>query len=151
MSTLNTIPHGAWVLVGDGSKVLVLREEGRPGAPDLHLLYKIDAPANPRSADQGTDQPGRTTSAVTPGRSAVQETDWHDQAERDFLRDAIATVGRWAEQDGPQEVVVVAPPRALAVLREHMPRALQPLVKAELAKDYVRHPLPDISRLLAQG
>ncbi|MFO1150289.1 MAG: host attachment protein [Alsobacter sp.] len=151
MTTLNSIPHGAWVLVGDGGRILVLREEGRPGAPDLHILYKMDAPANPRTADQGSDQPGRTTSAVTPGRSAVEETDWHDQAERDFLRDAIATIGRWAEQDGPETVVMVAPPRALAMLREHMPRSLKPLVKAELARDYVHHPLSEIARLLAAG
>ena len=115
------------------------------------MLYKIDAPPNPRTADQGSDQPGRATSSVTPGRSAVETTDWHDQAERDFLRDAIVAVGQWAEQDGPDEVVVVAPPRALAVLREHMPRPLKPLVKAELARDYVHHPLPEISRLLAAG
>ena len=40
---------------------------------------------NPPTHEQGSDRPGRSHASVGSARSAVGQTDWHDQAEHDFL------------------------------------------------------------------
>jgi protein required for attachment to host cells len=48
-----------------------------------------------------------------------------------------------------KSLLVVAPPRALGVLRDKFPASLQAIVTAELAKDLVRLPTGEIERHLA--
>ncbi len=69
-------------------------------------------------------------------------------AERDFARATVDGLERIAREMPVTRLVVVAPPRTLAVLREAMPEPLRKATIAELAKDYVRHPVAEIERLL---
>ncbi len=57
MATLK-VHYGAWVLVGDGKKALLLHNEGDNEILDLRRL-DVEQPVNPATRDQGSDAPGR--------------------------------------------------------------------------------------------
>lgn len=142
------IPHDCVVVVGDGRKALVLRNHGNPLACDLRIEEVFSAPANPSTADQGADRPGRAM-GFDGRRSGVGQTDWHELSEQSFARDvARALEGLVAERETPA-VILVAPPRTLAELRRSISDKTREIVMAEIAKDLTGHPAHDIQRLLA--
>ena len=55
--TLN-IPHNAWILVGDGERALILRNDGDEKFPNL-VTQEAIRHENPATREQGTDRPGR--------------------------------------------------------------------------------------------
>jgi len=112
------IPHDAFVFVGDGRKALFLRNEGDEKFPNLKT-EKVFVDENPPTHEQGTDAPGRTfRRAGASNRSSVQNTDWHDLEEHRFAQRAAAALETLVRERKPKAIVVVAPPRALADLRQ---------------------------------
>ena len=138
------IPHGGYVLVGDGRRALVLRNEGYA----LHLSLKVqnlfEAPPNPPTRAQGTDRPPRVRQGEH--RSAIEQTDWHDRAEQVFAGEVAAALGRLA--DAIPALVVIAPPRMLAQLRQAMPDRLKPAIIAEIDKDLAKLSVEEIQHRL---
>src|ERR1700759_4609561 len=70
------LPHDSLVVVTDGKKMLFLPNEGDPEFPNLEVERKRET-ADTADRDQKTDSPGRSFSSVGSGRSAYQETDFH--------------------------------------------------------------------------
>jgi protein required for attachment to host cells len=137
------IPHGGWILVADARKALLLYNEGDPTYPNFRTLQTIEAPDNPATSAQGADRPGRTMSGDR--KSAVGQTDWHDQAEAEFAVRVVETVFKSAP---PVPVVLVAPPAFLAELRKHIPEQAREKVVAEIAKDLTKLPVGEIEKHL---
>ena len=54
--------------------------------PNLKTKEVLRA-ADAKTHEQGTDAPGRSINSVGARRSAMEQTDWHDQAEQRFLAD----------------------------------------------------------------
>ncbi len=106
-----------WVVVCDGTKALILQNAGTRLAPKLRTreVYEQEAPP---TREQGTDAPGRAFASVGTIRSAVDQTDWHDQAERAFLENLAARLDAAVIAGEVDDIVVVAPPRALGMLRD---------------------------------
>ena len=50
---------------------------------------------------------------------------------------------------GVREVVLVAPPRALAVVRKAASRSLHDRVVGEIDKDLTKHPVHEIARIVS--
>ena len=142
------ITHGTWILVSDGRKALFIRQDGDHDLPNFSVQHMLQDEENPRTADQGSDRPGLNAPAGGAGGAAMPQTDWHDLAEKAFARSTLATLERLSREIAIDRLVVVAPPRTLAVLRADMPATLRTHIRAEIAKDYVNHPLPEIQRLL---
>jgi len=138
------IPHHAWVIVCDGRKALFLRNDGDEKFPNLRTERVEEGSHVGHAADLGSDRPGRLQKTGSP-RSAVEETDYHAEAERQFAEETM----RLAE-DLPTEhgVILVAPPKTLATLRGRMGPALRKMVIAEIDKDLTKHPVHEIERLL---
>jgi len=88
----------------------------------------------------GADAPGRTVNSVGSIRSAVEQTDWHDQAERAFLVNLA--------NGKTKSVIIVAPPRALGILRPVYSHKVRDAVRAEVDKDLVKHPIHEIEKHL---
>jgi protein required for attachment to host cells len=87
------IAHGEWVLVCDGAKALVLENVGDKKFPNLKTK-EIYEQADPKTHEQGTDAPGRSINSIDARRSAMEQTDWHDQAEHRFLQGLAAHLER---------------------------------------------------------
>jgi protein required for attachment to host cells len=79
------IDKGDWLVVCDGRKALILENLGDEMFPNLHTREVHEQP-NPPTGAQGTEAPGRLHGAAGSTRSSVERTDWHDEAERAFLR-----------------------------------------------------------------
>lgn len=141
-----SVPHGSLVVVADHAKALLIRNNGTPIAPDLEVREVIEAPENPPTHEQGTDRPGRAQFGSH--GSAVEQTDWHAQAGRRFMEDIAKAIDK-ALGNGFDSVVLVAPPRALADLRNALSDQVRAAVVSELDKDLTGMPVGDIARHLA--
>jgi len=145
-----SLPHGGCVAVCDGRKALFLRNEGDAEVLSLQVETVEEAPANDKTAEQGTDRPGRLQTAAGPA-SAVEATDWHDRAEQAFAQHVAKVLLQLHEADPHRRFALVAPPRTLAVLRDALGGRLGAALVAERDKDLTRHPVSEIERLLSSN
>ncbi|MBN8831817.1 MAG: host attachment protein [Sphingomonadales bacterium] len=141
------IANGTLILVVDGAKMLIFRNEGDEKYAVLSTLEHEET-LNPRTSDQGSDAPGRSFSSMDNRRSAYGDTDWHHQAQEKFAVGAAEKL-RHVAQSETGSVVVIAPPRMLGTLRRHYGAAVEQRVIAEIAKDLAGHVTEDISRAIA--
>jgi len=142
------IDKGAWVVVCDGAKALVLENVGNRLAPSL-VTREVYGQPDPKTHELGTDKPGRSFSSVGSGRSAMEQTDWHEQEEQRFLAKLAARLDKAVLAGETRSLIVVAPPRAIGVLRRQYSAHIRQALKAEVEKDYVRMPVADIARHLS--
>ena len=143
------IDHGMWVVVCDGAKALVLENAGSRKTPRLRTreVYQHD---DPKTHELGTDRPGRSFSSVGHGRSAMEQTDRHDQAEQRFLARLAARLDKAVLGGETPSLIVVAPPRAIGMLRKEFSTHVRQAIRAEVEKDYVMMPIDEITRHLAE-
>ena len=143
------IDHGGWVVVCDGAKALVLENAGNRKTPSLKTkeVYEQD---DPKTHELGTDKPGRAFSPAGHGRSAMEQADWHDQAEQRFLGKLAIRLDKAVLAGETPSLIVVAPPRAIGVLRRAYSSHVRQAIRAEVEKDYVKMPIDEITRHLIQ-
>ncbi|MBG0802697.1 host attachment protein [Methylocystis sp. H4A] len=145
-----SVGNGAWVLVGDGRRALFFQNHGDAELLDLRVVEtRVDD--NPPTHEQGTDRPGRSFTSFSPGRSAVQNVDWHELEEERFARAMADRINQAAESGELNAIAIVAPPKALGEIRKELSAKAQSKVVGELAKDLTRHPLKDIEKALTRG
>lgn len=142
------IRQGDWVVVCDGAKALILENAGDGMHPNLKTR-EVHEQTGAKTHEQGTDAPGRSVNSVGSRRSAMEQTDWHAQEERRFLIDLADRLDAAVTAGETKALVVVAPPRALGVLRQAYSNGLRGAVRAEIDKDYVKMPVHEIEKALA--
>jgi len=147
MSELN-VSHGDWVVVCDGAKALIFENVGNKFAPKLQAR-EVHGQKDPRTRELGSDAPGRSINSIDSRRSAMRQTDWHDQAERAFLHVLAGRLDSAVSSGAAAGLVVVAPPRALGVLREAYSPHVRDALHGELARDFVKLPVREIEKHLA--
>jgi protein required for attachment to host cells len=145
-----SIRDGEWVVVCDGAKALVLQNVGDAKFPTLKTIEVFEQKDLP-TREQGTDRPGRSHSSVGHGRSAMEQTDWHDLAEQEFLTQLAHHLDAAIGAGKTKSVVLVAPPRALGMIRPVYSHALKGALRAEVDKDYVKMPVHEIEKRLSGG
>lgn len=142
------IHSGDWVVVCDGAKALILENEG--DAVALNLKTKeVHEQADPKTSEQGTDAPGRSINSNGSRHSTMEQTDWHDQDEQRFLTDLSKRLDAAVTAGEMKSMILVAPPRALGVMRAACTPNLRHAVRAEIDKDYVKMPVREIEKHLA--
>jgi protein required for attachment to host cells len=142
------IPHAALVLVGDGRKALFFRNEGTPVHVNL-VVERVLEQENPPTREQGTSAPGRFMGGGEGSRSAMEQTDWHQLAEDRFAHELSSALYRLAHADAYQQLVIVAPPKVLGVLRESLHPEVRKRIVAEIHKDLTGHTKSDIAKLIS--
>lgn len=145
-----TIKAGEWVVVCDGGKALILQNQGDAKFPNLRM-HKTYEHEDAKTSDQGTDRPGRVHESANLSRSAVEQTDWHDQAEQEFLKTLAGHLDEALRKSETQSLIIVAAPRALGMIRPHYSHALKAAISAEISKDMVNIPVYDIEQQLTKG
>ncbi|MBI5265071.1 MAG: host attachment protein [Bradyrhizobium sp.] len=144
------IPHDAFVFVGDGRKALFLRNEGDEKYPNLKT-ERVFEDENPPTHEQGSERPGHVQASYTGQRSAVEPVDWHDIEEQRFARKVAAAMENLVRTRKAPALVVVAPPRTLAELRDAFHADVKARIIAEVNKDLTKHPVGDIEKHLTSG
>lgn len=137
------IGQGGWVLVCDGRKALFLENKGDAEYPDLRTREVREQPDLPTSK-LGTDAPGRVHQSATTMRSAVEQTDWHDEAEKAFLGELVEDLDRALLARTTKELAIVAPARALGMMRKSYSKHIRQALVCEIEKDLVALPIKDI-------
>src|SRR5947207_15524617 len=79
------VRQGDWVVGCDGKKALVLENVGDTKIVNLKAREVHEQP-DAKTSEQGTDAPGRSINSIDSRRSAMEQTDWHDQEEERFLQ-----------------------------------------------------------------
>lgn len=143
------IPNDALVLVGDGRKALFLRNHGDALFPNLKTEQVVEGEENPPTHDRGSDRPGRVSEFALAGRrSSVEPTDWHDIEEHRFARKVAALMEQLVRTRKAKALIVVAPPRTLADLRDAFHSDVKECIIAEINKDLTKHPIYEIEKHL---
>ena len=142
------IRQGDWIVVCDGAKALVLENVGDEKFLNLKTRQVFDQP-DKKTREIGTDAPGRTFNSVGSKRSAMEQTDFHTQEEERFLQEIAGLLDTEVKAGHVKGIVVVAPPRALGVLRQAYSKGVREMVSAEIDKDFVKMPVHEIEKHLA--
>lgn len=147
--TYDKVPWNGWVLVCDGSKALIIVNDGDPDLPNFRLIEAHCQPIPP-ARELGDDRPGRSYQSVGNARSSIDQVDHHQAAEREFLTGIAARMDQLAQDNPIKSLTLVAPPKALGLLRECLSPLTQARVTGELNRDLTHLPLDEIGRHLKQ-
>jgi protein required for attachment to host cells len=141
------LTRGAWVIVLNGGKRLILENHGEKGSLDLQVRDHWQA-KTPRTSDVGAARPGRYPG---PGarREAVEETDFHRQGQEAFVAAAAAILNAEAQASRLPDFVVFADPRSLGVFRDALSDAAAGSCVAEAPLDLAHATISDIERHVA--
>jgi protein required for attachment to host cells len=80
----------------------------------------------------------------------MEQTDYHDQEEERFLTRLAERLDKAILGGETRALIVVAPPRAIGVLRREFSAHVREAVQAEVERDYVKLSLDEIARHLLQ-
>jgi protein required for attachment to host cells len=141
------IGTGDWIVVCDGRKALILENLGDRMFPNLHTKEVHEHPVPPTQA-QGTDRPGKVHESAGTARSAIEQTDWHEESERAFLKTLAERLNLAVTTGETHALTMVAPPRALGMIRADYSAAVRKALHGEIDKDLVKLPVYEIEKQL---
>ena len=127
-----------WVVIADG-------EHGRIVTPTVaegqfQTVMTLDsASAHLQTSDMVTDGPGKVHESMSASRhSVVARTDPHEQAKHRFAASVGTVVSQHEQRHAFDQLVLVAPARALHDLREALSRSAAAKVVGSMSKDLVK-------------
>ena len=142
-----TLPHNALVLVADGRKLLFLRNQGDDAQIDLRTEAH-DEREDLKDSDLKTDAPGAVQQSAGYGHSTYDETDFHQQEEDRWIKDAAAEINKRALENDFDALVIIAPPKSLGLFRKELHKEAEKRVLATINKEMSGRPIPDIEALI---
>lgn len=143
------IKPGTRVLVCDGSRYVIYENKGDIDRLDLRVVGN-GSNENPPAREHGDDRPGRFPSPDGQ-RSAVGQTNQHDQTERQFIEELAVNIGKWSLDDSAHQFLLIADPRSLGVMRAKLAGAVQDRIIASIIGDYTHHPVQFIEDLVEKA
>ena len=141
------LPHNALVLVADGRKMLFFRNEGDEEHIDLRTEAH-DQREDRKDSEIKTDAPGAIHQSAGYGRSTYEEADFHQQEEDRWIKDAAEELKERALRNDYEALAVIAPPKALGVLRKSLHKEVEKRLICTVNKEMSGRPVPDIEALL---
>src|ERR1700755_928060 len=141
------LPHNALVLVADGTKVLFLRNHGDENHIDLRT-ESHDARQDRKDRYFRTDAPGTVKQSFGFGHSTYEETDFQQQEEDRWVKDAAEELKKRALRGDFDALAIVAPPKALGVLKKCLHKEVERRVVWTVNQEMKGRPIPDIEALL---
>ena len=141
------LPHNALVLVADGRKMLFFRNHGDEDQIDLRTEAH-DARNDRKDSEIKTDAPGGIHQSAGYGRSTYEEADFHQQEEDRWIKDAADELKKRALRNDFDALAIVAPPKALGVLKKCLHKEVQKRVACTINKEMSGRPVPDIEALI---
>ncbi len=144
------LTHGTWILVADSEKALFLRNETDAEDPNF-VVIEQEEQDNPATSDQGTDKPGRMQDTGVQQRSGMEDTDWHRLAKERFAHDLADRLYALAHKGAFDRIVLVAGPRVLGALRDHLHKEVRDRVVGEVDSNLTHEPIDAIERHVAKA
>ena len=144
------LKNGAWVLVADSEKALFMVNDGDEVTLDLRVIRK-DEQDNPPNREQAANRPGRVHGSASPNVSAFGDTDWHELAKERFAVDLSDLLYRRAHAGRFDQLVIIAAPQSLGVLRAAMHSVVSDKIIAEIPKHITDQPMHLIEKQVADA
>jgi len=141
------LPHDALVLVADGRKMLFFRNHGDENQIDLRTEAH-DARRQRKDREIKSDAPGAVKQSAGYGRSTYEETDFQQQEEDRWIKDAADELKARVLRGNFQALAIVAPPKALGVLKKCLHKEVEKRIVCTVNKEMSGRPIPDIEALL---
>lgn len=141
------LPHNALVLVADGRKMLFFRNRGDENQIDLRT-ESHDARQDRKDRYFRTDAPGTEKQSFGYGRSTYEETDFHQQEEDRWIKEAADELKARVLRGDFEALAIVAPPKALGVLKKCLHKEVARRIVVTVNKEMSGRPVPDIEALL---
>ena len=141
------LPHKALVMVADGKKLLFLRNHGDQNQIDLRTEahdFRFDR----KNREIKSDAPGLQGQSFGYGRPAMGETDFHQQEEDRWAKDAADELKKRALRNDFEALAIIAPPRVLGVLRKAFHKEVERRIVRTVNKEMTDRPIPDLEELL---
>lgn len=132
--------HDTWILVADASRARLFASEGH-GKP-WHLLEDLVHPGSRLKGEEiMADRPGRVALGASGARSAMEpHTNPRELEEEHFAHELGHKLRDGHGHNAYQELVLVAPPHFLGLLRKAIGDQVSKHVKASLDKDLCQVP-----------
>tara|TARA_R110001606_G_scaffold369382_1_gene525420 strand:- start:241 stop:693 length:453 start_codon:yes stop_codon:yes gene_type:complete len=144
---MTRLTNETWVLVADGEKALFLRNITDGQDPHLEVIRKEEQD-NPKDIDQSANRPGRVAQSANQGKSAYDDTDWHELAKDRFAADLADLLYERAHKGRFDRIVLVASPQVLGELRGKLHVEVSDKVVGEIPKTLTNHPLDEIEKIV---
>lgn len=144
------IPRNTHVLVMDGGKMLLFKNDGGEAEPILNIVEHREQDSA-ATRDQGSAQPGTTHASVGAKRSNYEQTDFHQLDEDHFAVDAADMLQREVLAGRFDALIIVAAPRTLGELRKHLHGEVERRVIGEISKDIAGRPTDEIVAAIASN
>ena len=141
------LPHNALVLVADGRKMLFFRNRGDEDQIDLRTEAH-DRREDRKDSDIKTDAPGGIHQSAGYGHSTYEETDFHQQEEDRWIKEAAEELKRRALRGDFDSLAIIAPPKALGVLKKCLHKEVEKRLAFTINKEMSGRPVPDIEALI---
>ena len=141
------LAHNALVLVADGRKILFFRNRGDEDQIDLRTEAH-DEREDRKDSEIKTDAPGGIHQSAGYGRSTYEEADFHQQEEDRWIKDAAEELKDRALRNDYDALAIVAPPKALGVLRKCLHKEVEKRLVFTINKEMSDRPVPDIEALI---
>ena len=141
------LPHDALVLVADGRKMLFFRNHGDENQIDLRTEAH-DQRKDQKDREIKSDAPGTVKQSAGYGRSTYEETDFQQQEEDRWLKDAADELKARVLRNDFEALAIVAPPKALGVLKKCLHKEVTKRIVCTVNKEMSGRPIPDIEALL---
>lgn len=141
------LPHDALVLVADGRKMLFFRNHGDENQIDLRTEAH-EARSDRKDREIKTDAPGTAKQSAGYGRSTYEETDFQQQEEDRWIKDAADELKVRVLRNDFEALAIIAPPKALGVLKKCLHKEVEKRVVCTVNKEMSGRPIPDIEVLL---
>jgi protein required for attachment to host cells len=142
-----SLPHNALVLVADGRKTLFFRNHGDENQIDLRTEAHEER-KDRKDRDIKSDAPGTVQQSAGYGRSTYEETDFQQQEEDRWIKDAADELKARVLRNDFDALAIVAPPKALGVLKKCLHKEVERRIVCTINKEMSGRPVPEIEALL---
>ena len=144
---MTKLKNDTLVVVADGEKALFLRNLTDGDNPNLDVEDK-DTQDNPSDREQSANRPGRVSQSANHGKSAYDDTDWHELAKDRFAAELSDKLYKMAHSGEFERLVLVASPKILGELRDQMHQVVTDKIVGEIPKTLTNHPVNEIEDIV---
>ncbi len=140
-----------WVLITDAARARLFEISAQDGMAEVACFSNPERRTVTHDRDVNDRLP-RTQDSHSAHRHAIQpHTTLREKAEQQFARAVAEQLEDGAERKQYEHLILVAPPRFLGVLREHLPEALSKRVVGEIQHDLVSASTQELNERLREA
>lgn len=137
-------PRKTWILVADGARARIFEQNGQGKGLEPALSFDFAASHAP-SSDFGADKPGKGQGGGgTAGHAKPSKVDWHTFEKHLFAKDLAKALDGALGTALFDDLVLVAPPKALGELRLALGDGVKARVSGEVGKDLTHVPVHEL-------